>query len=226
MNYIIATLSIIIGYLSGSVNYAILISKILFKKEIREIGNLNAGTMNVFRSIGKKWGILVGVLDALKALIPMIVTGQFLFTQNSPFDIFVILAIGIAGVAGHCWPVFHKFEGGRGVASIIGVYLYFVPVEFVISMILGAIIIALFFKDVEFRWGRWVPIMFITITPFLSIGINFFVNITFFGSVTLGGHSIYELISALIASFFMLFINFTFMGERVDEYKESSEDEE
>jgi len=221
MYYFYALLIITASYLSGSINYAIIISRIIAGKEIRDIGNLNPGTMNVFRSIGKKWGIIVGFLDSLKSFVPMLLAKLYLFKGDTAVDSFTILLIGMAAVAGHCWPVFYKFNGGRGVGPIIGLFLIFVPAEFLVSIILAILVVAIFFRNVEFRWGRWVPMMFITITPFLTLGLNFFVDIPWFADISLGGHPWYILVCAFCVSFYMLFINFAFMGNRVDEYKGS-----
>jgi len=224
MYYLYIVIFLILAYLSGSVNYAIIISRLVAKKEIRDIGNLNAGTMNVLRSIGKKWGILVGILDSLKSFVPMLIAKHYLLSNDAAFDSFVLLLIGVLAVAGHCWPVFYGFKGGRGVGPIIGLFVFFAPAEFIASMVLGIIIVAVFFKNVEFRWGRWVPMMFIIITPFLTTGLIFIDGIHLFGSVFMGGHPWYTAASVWGTSLFMGFVNFTFMGERVVEYKDSVEE--
>jgi acyl phosphate:glycerol-3-phosphate acyltransferase len=213
-------LALALGYLSGSVNYAIIVSRLVSGKDIREVGNLNPGTANVTRSIGKFWGVVVGILDGLKSFAPMFITSLF-FSTTEPSGFFVIMGAGLAALIGHWKPVFHGFNGGRGVGCIIGIYLFILPVEFIISFLLGGFAVIFFFKNVKFRYGRWVPIMFVLISPFLTLVLNFFIHIDVIGTITLGGHPWFVVIGAFITSFSMLFINFTFMGRRVDEYKQS-----
>ena len=212
-------LMILLGYLSGSVSYAIIISRLVARKDIRTLGNRNAGTMNVLRSVGRGWGVLVGVLDGAKSLAPMLVARLLWFPDRSASDFFVILAVGIAALIGHWKPIFHRFKGGRGVGCIIGIFLFVVPVEFLGSFLLGGLVVVFFVKKVRFRFGRWVPIMFVIITPFLTLALNFLLDVRISAAVSIGGHEWYILVGAFVASLSMLGINLTFMGTRVDELK-------
>lgn len=214
---ILVLVAVLVGYLSGCANYAILITRLVTGQDICTLGNKNPGAANTVRSVGKPWGILVGTLDALKGFVPMLVFDLLYFDSSTAEGILALFAVGIAAIAGHCWPVFMRFKGGRGVGTLLGVFVYWAPVELLICMAIGALIVGLFFKNVRYRWGRWVPIMFITLTPFFTPAINSFVDVPLFAHLSLGGHHWAVLVGLLATSFFTLGINFTFMGDRVRE---------
>ena len=95
MYYLISGAAIIIGYISGSINYAILITKAVRGRDIRQLGNKNPGTSNVLRTVGKFWGIVVGVLDGLKGLLPIFVFRILFFKADTNADFAVLYLIGI-----------------------------------------------------------------------------------------------------------------------------------
>lgn len=127
-------LSLLIGYLLGSVSFSLLAGKLLRGIDIREHGSGNAGATNTMRVLGKGPGIAVLVLDALKGVAAVwIATG---LSGGNP--LFEVLA-GICVIIGHNWPVFYGFRGGKGIATTVGVMatLAFVP-----TLIAGGIAIA------------------------------------------------------------------------------------
>ncbi|RKX76434.1 MAG: glycerol-3-phosphate acyltransferase [Spirochaetes bacterium] len=211
MEYLYFILFLIIGYLSGSINYAIIITRLVSGKDIRKIGNRNPGGANVGRTIGKLWGATVIILDLLKGFIPMFLARVLLFRgELLPLHFLALAATGIAAIAGHCVPVFYGFKGGRGVATSIGVYLFFVPVELFVSMLIGFAIVMLFIKNVRYRIGRWTPIIFVTITPFLTLASSLSIDIPLFAHLSIGGHGWSTIVSVFLISFSILFINFSF----------------
>ena len=114
-------ISLITGYIFGSIPNAVIISK-LKKVDIRNIGSGNPGAGNVAREIGKFWGILVFFLDALKAIIPMLLADK-VFLMNA----FWTGITGLFAVIGHCYSLFLRFKGGKGAASSGGVMIYLFP---------------------------------------------------------------------------------------------------
>jgi len=115
------TISLIISYLVGSIPNAVIISK--FKKvDIRSLGNGNPGAGNVFREIGTVWGILTFMLDALKAVIPMLIADKVFH-----LSLFWTGIAGLCAVIGHCYSLFLHFKGGKGVACSAGVLTYLFP---------------------------------------------------------------------------------------------------
>lgn len=127
---ILAGVLVAVGaYLIGNINSAILISK-LKGKDIRKCGSGNPGTMNMLRSLGKPLGALTFVLDILKGVIPCLLgwlfmgDGEFLRLGGERIGMYVG---GLCVTLGHIYPVFYKFKGGKGAATIVGVCLTMQP---------------------------------------------------------------------------------------------------
>ena len=115
MDILLTIIWIIIGYLIVSISWALIIGKVFFNKDIRNYGSGNLGGTNAGRVLGKPIGMLVIILDALKALILMIVA-NYLYPNAIPFA-------GLAVSVGHCFPLFAQFRGGKGVACAFGYLL-------------------------------------------------------------------------------------------------------
>lgn len=188
MRWAIAAAMIAAGYLSGSVNFAIIVTRLRTGKDIRDMGNANPGTANVGRTLGRGWGALVLACDILKALIPMLAARLLFFGGDGAGDIAAVYAAGIAAIIGHCRPLFHRFRGGGGIAASLPVFSFFAPVEFFVSTLLGALIVWLFVKNVQFRIGRWIPIVFVAIAPFLTAAVNAGLAVRLGAGVSIGGH--------------------------------------
>ncbi len=109
---VVLILFLIIGYLFGSIPWGLIIGKVFFNKDIRLFGSGNLGGTNAGRVLGRFYGILVGVLDAVKAFVVV-----WLISYYDP-DM-AILAGAMAAV-GHCYPLFAGFKGGKAVASTFG----------------------------------------------------------------------------------------------------------
>jgi len=110
-------LIIAIGYLLGSIPTAYIAGHILKGEDIRRIGDENMGAANAFRELGSKAGILVGIIDAGKGALAVIIA------QATNMPQYVVMLAGAAAVIGHNWPVFIGFRGGRGASTAIGVLL-------------------------------------------------------------------------------------------------------
>ncbi len=131
-------LCIIVPYLLGSINPAILFSKLFYHEDIRSYGSGNAGSTNVLRTYGKKMAILTFVCDLLKAAIS-VSFGALLLTNE--------IGGAIAGffvIFGHSFPVFHKFKGGKGVACAAVVILMMDWISFIIlfATFIGVVLIS------------------------------------------------------------------------------------
>lgn len=118
-------ISVVIAYLIGSVPSAIWVSKWFFGIDVRDYGSKNAGATNTFRVIGKKAGFPVLFFDILKGWGA--VKGLCLifssYTIGSDQFVNLELAIGVAAVFGHVFPVYEGFKGGKGVATLLGIIL-------------------------------------------------------------------------------------------------------
>ncbi|MBN2483770.1 MAG: glycerol-3-phosphate 1-O-acyltransferase PlsY [Candidatus Omnitrophica bacterium] len=111
--YIIA---LVISYLVGSIPFGYLIARGVGGLDIRQHGSGNIGATNVTRVIGKKWGVLVFILDFLKGFI--VVPLLMLVAKDCPIGIYVLVTF--AAVAGHNWTIFLRFKGGKGVSTSAG----------------------------------------------------------------------------------------------------------
>ncbi|HHG75350.1 MAG TPA: glycerol-3-phosphate 1-O-acyltransferase [Persephonella sp.] len=112
-------LFILLTYFTASIPFGFIIGK-LFGKDVTKEGSGNIGATNVARTIGKKAGILVLLLDALKGFIPVYLSKLY-------FDDRFVAVIAVVAVLGHCYSIFMKFKGGKGVATGIGVLLALSP---------------------------------------------------------------------------------------------------
>ena len=112
---------IIISYLIGSIQSGILIGKIIYKTDVRQFGSKSSGATNIQRTIGLKPGIFVLVLDILKGFLPILFIE--IFTEENILGVMSCIFL----VLGHCYPVFHKFKGGKGVATGFGSVVVLLP---------------------------------------------------------------------------------------------------
>ena len=114
-------LIIIISYLIGSIQSGILIGKIIYKTDVRKFGSKSSGATNIQRTIGIKPGIIVLVLDIFKGFLPILFIE--IFMEENIFGVMSCIFL----VLGHCYPVFHKFKGGKGVATGFGSVVVLLP---------------------------------------------------------------------------------------------------
>ncbi len=117
------------AYLIGSIPTALIISRRFFDIDIRDYGSGNMGATNTFRVLGSKYGTIVMVIDILKGVIGASLYELLPFygddeLQRTNF----IIALGMASVIGHIFPIFANFKGGKGVATLFGMVLALQPV--------------------------------------------------------------------------------------------------
>jgi glycerol-3-phosphate acyltransferase PlsY len=209
----------IAAYLSGSVSYAILVTRLVGRKDIRELDSRNPGAANVFRNVGKGWGLLVGALDALKSMAPILAARLLFFKADAYADFWALFVVGMAAVAGHMKPLYYRFKGGGGLSAVLGVFVFFVPVEYLISLLLGGLFVIRFFKGFSYRFGRWTPIMSVVFTPFVTLLLNPLLRIPLFAHLSIGGHPWYVLVGVRATSLFMLAMNLPFLIQQVRELR-------
>ena len=137
VDWIIVTL---LSYLFGSFPTSILAGKLLRGIDIREYGSRNAGASNAFRVLGWKIGLIVAVIDIFKGFVPVAFLSGLNFhwipagMDVSLPEILAKLFIGFAAVAGHIFPVFSGFKGGKGVAAGAGVIFALYPLPAAICL--------------------------------------------------------------------------------------------
>lgn len=114
-------LAVIASYLLGAVPFGLLFAKMLSNVDPREHGSGNIGATNAMRSGGKLVGILTLLADIVKAVIPVAIAISLEWS-----DLWVAI-VGLAALVGHCFPIWLKFKGGKGVATMFGVLIPWMP---------------------------------------------------------------------------------------------------
>lgn len=136
-------LAAIAAYLTGSLSFAVIISRLMGLKDPRTFGSRNPGATNVLRSGNKAAAVITLLLDGVKGLLPVLLVSRF----GKPYGLGdgTIALVGLAAFLGHLWPVFFRFKGGKGVATFIGVVF---GIDLVLGIATGAtwLIIAFFFR--------------------------------------------------------------------------------
>ncbi|NLJ21420.1 MAG: glycerol-3-phosphate acyltransferase [Bacteroidales bacterium] len=160
--YVLYLVCLVAGYLIGSVLFAELITKLVSNQNIRELGNGNPGAYNVFRNVGKFWGVLTGLLDAVKALVPMWIAYQFFHITDTT----ALGCIGIGAVIGHGYPLYYHFKGGRAASTLLGMYAYFIGIELLIALAVDVIVLFGFIKK---EYGIWGPSILIALSGILCL---------------------------------------------------------
>ncbi|QDL38770.1 glycerol-3-phosphate 1-O-acyltransferase PlsY [Rhodoferax sediminis] len=136
-------LAAVAAYLIGSLSFAVIVSRVMGLKDPRSYGSKNPGATNVLRSGSKAAAVATLVLDAVKGWLPVMLVRWF----GQPYGLGdgTVALVGLAAFAGHLWPVFFKFEGGKGVATALGVLL---GINWILGLATVAtwLIIAFFFR--------------------------------------------------------------------------------
>lgn len=124
----------IICYLFGSLSTSITIARLVKGIDIREYGSGNAGATNTLRTLGRKWAVIVLLLDVLKGVLPVVVAHAL----SDDARIHVVAALGT--IAGHDFPVYFGFRGGRGVGTSLGATAAMMPPLALVMPLIGALI--------------------------------------------------------------------------------------
>jgi len=130
------------AYLLGAIPFGKIIARYAARIDITKQGSGNIGATNVARELGMKWGIITLILDLLKGFVPVILF-SLLRDQGAAPDQTALASIGICALLGHMFPVFLGFQGGKGVATALGVYLALSPLSCLLGLVLFIILVAL-----------------------------------------------------------------------------------
>jgi glycerol-3-phosphate acyltransferase PlsY len=136
-------LATVLAYLAGSLSFAVIVSSLMGLSDPRTFGSKNPGATNVLRSGNKAAAIVTLLLDAVKGLLPVLLVKWF----GKPYGMEdgTIALVGLAAFLGHLWPVFFRFQGGKGVATFIGV-VFGINAVLGLATLVTWIIIAFFFR--------------------------------------------------------------------------------
>jgi glycerol-3-phosphate acyltransferase PlsY len=111
----------VLSYLLGSLSFAVIVSKFMGLSDPRSYGSKNPGATNVLRSGNKKAAVLTLLFDAVKGWVPVV----WVLQHGAPFELSegTAAAAGLAAFLGHLYPIFFRFQGGKGVATALGVLM-------------------------------------------------------------------------------------------------------
>ena len=124
------------AYLWGSLSPALIISDRIGKKDVRKYGSGNAGTTNMMRTFGWKFGLMTFVLDVIKGVAAALI-GRWVGGQIG------MAVAAVLVIVGHNWPVYYGFKGGKGIASTLGVMFVLMPMQTAILLPVVILIMAL-----------------------------------------------------------------------------------
>ena len=114
-------LTLLLGYLLGSLPSGFLAGKWCKGVDLRTIGSGSTGATNVLRNVGKKPALVVFLVDVAKGAAAVLLAGAL--TQSNPLNDWIQVLAGLAALAGHIWPVWLGFKGGKAVATGLGLFL-------------------------------------------------------------------------------------------------------
>jgi glycerol-3-phosphate acyltransferase PlsY len=130
---LLGILSIIIGYLLGSIPTAYIVARLRKGIDIRNVGSGNMGGANVMREIGTPEGVFVGLIDIAKGAVAILIA------QTLNISELWVFGAGFAALVGHNFPVFAGFRGGKGSATVIGIFLVLAPLSMLVTLVIIAI---------------------------------------------------------------------------------------
>ena len=140
---LVPALAVLAAYLVGSLSFAVIISRAMGLADPRSYGSKNPGATNVLRSGNKAAAVLTLAFDALKGYVPVLLA--LLWRDRLGLSELVIAMIGLAAFLGHLWPVFFRFQGGKGVATAAGVLLALNP-HLGLATLASWVIVAVFMR--------------------------------------------------------------------------------
>ncbi len=119
MPVVYSVLAVLAAYLLGSLSFAVIVTRVMGLSDPRTYGSKNPGATNVLRSGSKAAAVVTLLLDAVKGWLPVVLVRWF----GEPYGLGegTVALAGLAAFLGHLWPVFFRFEGGKGVATALGV---------------------------------------------------------------------------------------------------------
>jgi glycerol-3-phosphate acyltransferase PlsY len=133
--------AVLTAYLAGSIPFGVVVARAR-GVDVQRAGSGNIGATNVARTVGRGYGVLVLALDALKGALPLLVAIHVLAVP-ARLGPWVTTAMGLAAVAGHCWPPWLAFRGGKGVATALGVLLVLDPGPCLAAAAVWAVVMAI-----------------------------------------------------------------------------------
>ena len=183
-------LLVLIGYLAGSLTPSIWIGKLIYKKDIRQIGSGNAGATNVYRTLGWRPALAVMAIDISKGFLPTWFAASLWIGPPDVDVVYLQLLAGIMAVLGHCYTLFGGFRGGKGVATAGGMMIALFPIVIPFCILVFVVVVWLtrYVSLASICTAISLPIALFTArygfdrplaTPLLTLGIGIAVFIVF-----------------------------------------------
>ncbi len=161
MDLLYSYIAFFIAYLIGSISFAVIISRLMGLGDPRTYGSKNPGATNVLRTGNKLAAVLTLLFDALKGYVPTALVQYYAFELG--FEDPSVAFVGVAAFLGHLFPVFFRFQGGKGVATAAGVLLAYEPV-------LGAMVLATWVVVAAvFRYSSLAALLAAAFAPFYAM---------------------------------------------------------
>ena len=161
MDLVYSYAAFFIAYLIGSLSFAVIVSRVMGLADPRSYGSKNPGATNVLRSGSKVAAVLTLLLDALKGWGPVALVQWKSFELG--FDDNTIAFVGLAAFLGHLFPIFFRFQGGKGVATAAGVLLAFEPLLGAATLVTWVVVAALF------RYASLASVVAAAFAPFFML---------------------------------------------------------
>jgi glycerol-3-phosphate acyltransferase PlsY len=151
-------LLLIFAYLLGSIPTGVILARAFSNVDPRTQGSKNIGATNIYRTAGKKLGVITLLGDILKGLIPVVIARGALESH------FWIGAVALAAFLGHLYPIFLKFKGGKGIATGLGAFLALAPLSAILSLLV--------FLAAVYKW-RYISLGSLTATAAFPVFLAF-----------------------------------------------------
>ncbi len=161
MNWIPSLVAVLAAYLVGSLSFAVIVSRLMGLADPRSYGSKNPGATNVLRSGNRVAAVLTLAFDALKGYVPVVLA--LVFGPRYGLGEMAVAFVGLAAFLGHLWPVFFRFQGGKGVATAAGVLLALNPGLGLATLLSWAVIAAFF------RFSSLASIVAALFAPFYQL---------------------------------------------------------
>lgn len=162
--------SCIVGFLFGSIPSGLIVGKLVYDIDIREHGSKNIGTTNIFRTLGGKSAFIVLLADLLKGVIAILII-NYIYPNN----LIISVLAGTSAFLGHNYSIFLGFKGGKGVATGLGILLYFMPKLCIIVILIWGVIVFLT------KYVSLASIIAAFSVPFLAWYMNYKFPLVLFG---------------------------------------------
>ena len=163
-------LAIVVSYLLGSINSAIIVSKTLYRDDIRKYGSGNAGMTNMLRTYGLKAAGLTLLGDILKTVLAIVFTAflfGFSYVRGISYNDGYCYMAGLFAVLGHVFPIYYGFRGGKGVLATAAMALVLTPIPFLILITLFVIIVYL---------SKYVSLGSVTVAVFYPVLVSAYIK--------------------------------------------------